>query len=164
MFQNCLDCVSLGLSCQGLGRRNAVWCCRSQHDARGDLTSLGTRAAFSTEADELTTFLETPFPITGSFFWVHTLLLARIHHGHRLKSPYATMVVRAAYYSHDLCLVQAWWLSAFRGLGWGGGFLLLFSSFPPQGLADSGVHALCLLSAERSLLLFLLPPVAARGG
>lgn len=47
-------------------------------------------------------------------------------------------------------------------------FLLLFSSFPPQGLADpgvcSGVHALCLLSAETSLLLFLLTPVAARGG
>lgn len=51
---------------------------------------------------------------------------------------------------------------------WGGVFLLLlFSSFPPQGLADpsmcSGTYALHLPSGEMSLSLFLLTPVAARG-
>lgn len=75
---------------------------------------------------------------------------------------------REAYCTHGSRLLQAWWLFAFGGLGWVGFSLLLFSSFPPQGLADpsvcSGVHALRLLSAKTSLSLFLLTPVAARGG
>lgn len=99
-----------------------------------------------------------------------------------MKSPYATVAMRGG--THTVTMDPAGCrsggfllLEVQGGFFWGAqvgffcclGFFLLFSLFfPPQGLADlgvhCGVHAVRLPSTATSLSLFLLTPVATCGG